>query len=401
VTVTLQEQRATVIKEAEAVVSAAKAADRALTADESEQVTKALADVEGIDAKIKSGTLVDKVLALGTGKAEDDDAADSLGAHFMKHAGAKLADIRGIKNASVAAPEFIPSKASVTTGGTAGVFGNILTEFDRTIVRGYREQPVVADLLASGTIAGQAIQYFVEGAVTGQPGMVAEGAAKPEFTVALPTTVTDSLRKIAGWFTTTDEMTEDLPFMVSEINNRLLYRLAMVEEQQLLNGAGTGQNLQGVLLRSGIQTETQAVAPDTGPEALFRAMTKIQTATGFAADGLVIHPSDYQSIRLSKDANGQYFGGGFFTGPYGQGGIMQNPPIWGLRTVVSTAVAAKTAVVGAWRQGGTVYRKGGVRVESTNTHSDNFTSNLVTVRAEERIGLAVRVPAAFVKVTLL
>ena len=47
-----------------------------------------------------------------------------------------------------------------------------------------------------------------------------------------------------------------------------------------------------------------------------------------------------------------------------------------------------------------MYRKGGVRVEATNTHADNFTNNKVTVRAEERVALAVRYPAAFVKVGL-
>ena len=63
------------------------------------------------------------------------------------------------------------------------------------------------------------------------------------------------------------------------------------------------------------------------------------------------------------------------------------------------AVTAGTAIVGNFGQSATVYRKGGVRVESTNSHASDFTSNLVTIRAEERIALALRVPAAIVKVT--
>src|SRR5690625_7779177 len=74
---------------------------------------------------------------------------------------------------------------------------------------------------------------------------------------------------------------------------------------------------------------------------------------------------------------------------------MENPPVWGLRTVVTPAVDAGVAIVGNFAQGGTVYRKGGVRVESTNAHADDFTNNLVTTRIEERIALAVRRPAAF------
>src|SRR5450830_553674 len=117
-------------------------------------------------------------------------------------------------------------------------------------------------------------------------------------------------------------MVEDLPFMISEINNRGLYRMSMVEEAQLVNGAGTGSTVQGLLLRTGIQTETQAVSPDSAQDALFRAITKVQTATGLSADGIIIHPTDYQKLRLSKDTNGQYFGGGFFSGQYGNGGIL-------------------------------------------------------------------------------
>jgi HK97 family phage major capsid protein len=109
---------------------------------------------------------------------------------------------------------------------------------------------------------------------------------------------------------------------------------------------------------------------------------------------------DYQEFRLSKDGNGQYFGGGYFQGQYGNGSVMDNPNLWGLRTVVTTAATQGELLLGAFRVGATVYRKGGVRVEASNSHADNFTTNKVTVRAEERVALAVRYPAAFVKVGL-
>ena len=141
----------------------------------------------------------------------------------------------------------------------------------------------------------------------------------------------------------------------------------MKEEAQLLNGSGVSPNLQGILLRSGVQTETQAVAPDTAEEAIFRAITKVQTATGFAADGIVINPADYQKLRLKRDGNQQFYGGGFFQGQYGNDALQWQPPLWGLRTIVTSAVPAKTVVVGAWGAGAKGYRKGGIRVETTNS----------------------------------
>lgn len=406
----LKEKRAAALKAASDLVSKAKSEGRDLTADEIETVNAKLAEVDDLDARIKSAdessALLKRLgsLAVGDGFQPSEDAprndasAKSLGEHFVKHTGERLRQVRGVKGASVSAPEF---KAATDVQGTGNaVYGPVLTQVDRTIVTGVRPRLVIADLLGSGALSGTAIQYFVEGAMEGAFTTVAEGAQKPQLHFADPHTVTDALKKIAGFIRLTDEMIEDLDFVVSEINTRLLYELGRFEEQQLLIGNGQGTNLLGLLNRAGIQTQA-ATDPADNADAIFRALTQVQTGSGLDADGVAINPLDYQSLRLSRDANGQYFGGGFFQPPYGETpGVMSvQQPVWGLRTVVTPAVAQGTAVVGAFAQAATVYRKGGVRVESTNSHEDDFTNNRVTIRAEERLALAVRVPAAFVRVT--
>lgn len=411
---TLIEQRADALKAANDVVAAAKDEKREqLNPDEVKSVNAHLKTVDDIDLKMAAAKdSEDTLRRLGvlTGDrgivapaSDDSQPAKSLGEHFVKHAGTRLKEIRGVQGASASAPEFLSGLKAATdthaTGGPAGPMGLVLTEVDRTIVQAYRPRLVIADLLGSGTMSGQAITYFVEGALDGAYTTVAEGAAKPQLHVNMPTTVTDALKKIAGWIKLTDEMMEDLAYLVSEINVRLQYELGRFEEQQVLQGDGTGTNVLGVMNRSGIQTETGADSADN-PDALFRAMTKINTVSGLDADGIVIHPLDYQNFRLMRDANSQYFGGGFFQGEYGNGAILSQPPIWGMRTVVTPAIPVGTALVGAFTQATTLYRKGGVRVESTNSHASDFVSNLVTVRAEERIALAVRKPSGLVKVTL-
>lgn len=407
-TLTLSDSRAAAIKAAETIVNAAKADNRELTPDEQTEVEAKMAEVSELDGKIKSSALVTSVMKLGATEGDRPDPdkptpAKSLGEHFAKSVTEDgFARLKAISGFTASAPEFMGPALKAATDPqltTGAVYGPLLTEYDRTLVRAFREGPVVADLLGSGTISGNAVTYFVEGAVEGAFTTVAEGAAKPQLHIADPTSVTDSLKKIAAWWDTSDEMVEDLAFMVSEINQRGLYLLSMFEEAQLLNGNGTGTNVRGILNRSGIQTETSAAGGADDADALFRSMTKVQTATGLAADGIVINPTDYQRLRLARDANEQYFGGGYFSGQYGQGGVLQQPPLWGLRTVVTSAVAAGTAVVGAFNQGATVYRKGGVRVESTNSDLGKFTSNIITTRVEERVALAVRIPSAFVKVT--
>jgi HK97 family phage major capsid protein len=402
-TTDLSAARAAAIKSARDLVDAAKAEDRELTDEEQGQIKDSLAEAKTLDRQLQGRALVDAVKGLQDDDDPDDSSekpAKTLGDHFVKSVGPEgFSRVKSQSGFTVSSPEFkAATDPQLTTGA---VYTPLLTEYDQTIVQGFRQQPTVANLLSSGTISGNAVSYFIEGAVEGAFTTVAEGAAKPQMHFVDPTAATDALKKIAAWFDMSDEMTEDLPFMVSEINSRGLYLLATFEEAQLINGLGTGTTIKGILNRSGIQTETQAVSPDTSGDALFRAITKVQTATGLAADGIVMNPVDYQKLRLAKDANGQYYGGGFFAGQYGVGGVPQNPPVWGLSTVVTSAVAAGTALVGAFRAGGTVYRKGGVRVEQTNSDAGKFTSNIITTRIEERLALAVRYPAAFVKVTLL
>lgn len=401
----LKAQRAAALKAAQEIVDGAKSADRDLTTEEQSTVTAKFAEVDDLDAKIKAAAESDALMArigsFGAPEVADRDAdkpAKSLGEHFAKSVGSEgFARLKERGGFTVAAPEF---KANTDPQLVPGSFSPVLTEVDRTIVRSYR-RPVVSDVFGSGSISGNAVTYFVEGAFEGTIATVAENGQKPQIHVADPTAVTDSLKKIAAWWDTSDEMAEDVDFWVSEVNQRALYMLSLAEENQLLNGPGTGSTVLGLLNRGGIQTETQAVAPDSAQDAIFRAMTKVQTATGLTADAILINPADYQALRLSKDANGQYFGGGFFSGEYGVGGIAIQPPLWGLRTIVTSAVAAKTVVVGALQSATTVYRKGGVRVESTNSDLGKFTKNVITTRIEERVALAVRIPAAVVKVTLL
>jgi HK97 family phage major capsid protein len=400
----LNEERAAALKAAEDVVNGAKAASRDLTTDEVKAVDTHLASVDALDLQLKAASEAAATmkrigaLGLGTTPPDDDRPAKTLGDHFVKHAGERLREIRGVKGAAASAPEYkTPPATPPQMVGMA--WEGLLTTEDPVTVTGYRQRLVIADLLGAGSMSGNAITYFVEGAMVGDFTTVAEGAPKPQIGFDNPTTVTDALKKIAGFIKFSDEMLEDLPFVVSEINTRLLYQLGRFEEAQLLDGPGTGTTLLGIL-RRGIQSET-STSTDDNADALFRATGKISTVTGLDADGIVIHPTDYEHLRLARDANEQYFGGGYFQGPYGNGAVLSQPPIWGMRTVVSPAVTKGTALVGAFAQGATVYRKGGVRVESTNSHDDDFTSNLVTVRAEERLALAVRYPAGFCQVTLL
>ena len=383
------------------LIKAAK--DNTLTTDQAARLDTIKADIDSAQIREKSIADGDALLAqfkdAGAPKAPETVAAKSLGEFFTKSAGTALAGKRGDRIA-IAAPEF---KAASDVQVTGTVFGNALTSVDTNILTGVRRNLTIEDLLGSETISGTALTYFVENAlVEGGFALVAENGQKPQLHFGDPTPVTEALAKIAGFIKESDELVEDLPFLKTAIDGRLLYQLNLFIEDQLLNGSGAAGNIRGLLNRVGIQTEVRGstAAGDNAQDTIFRAITKVQTGSGLTADGIVISPADYQTLRLAKDGNQQYYGGGFFSGQYGNGGIMEQPPLWGLRTVVTPAIATGTVLVGAFGQAGSVVSKGGVRVEATNTEGNDFTNNRITVRAERRLQLAVRRPSAFVKTTV-
>lgn len=297
--------------------------------------------------------------------------------------------------------------ATHTSPGAAstGALTQLAQTLDGNIVPQHRDQLVIRDLLGSEAINGNALTYFVEGADTsilGGPAKVAEGTAKPMVEFPDPTPVTEALVKVASYYKETDELLEDYAWLASSIDNRALYLHRKFVNNVLLNGTAATHGIVGILNRSGIGAEAGTSSAPTVVDAdhIFGAMMAVQNDSGMAADAIVINPADYQTLRLAKDqSTGQYFGGGYFYGPYGNGGFELYPPIWGLRTVVTNAIAAGTVLVGNFRQGASVITKAGdgLRVEMTNSDQNDFIYNRVTVRVEERIALAVRYPKAFYK----
>lgn len=327
-------------------------------------------------------------------------SGESLGDFVVKNIGEQLAKIKGVSGASIAAPEWVPRRKANTdtqvTGGPSGVYGSLLTYVDPNFVQAYR-RPTITNLFGIGAISGQAITYYVEGEKEGDFGTVGEGEKFSQIHYADATEYTDALSTIAGFIKESNDMVTDLEFLKSDIDGRLLYDLSIAEEKQLLNGDGTGKNIKGLLNREGIQSYT---ATDAGNDvAVLHAQSMISTTTGMMPDALVINPTDYEAIRLKKDNDGNFIGGGPFYGVNG-GALTITPRLWGLDTVVTPAVNVGTAIVGSFKGAATFYRKGGVTVEVTNSNDTDFISDLVTIRAKERVALAVRKPKAFVKLTL-
>ena len=201
------------------------------------------------------------------------------------------------------------------------------------------------------------------------------------------------MQKIAHWIPVTEEMLEDVPALRSYLDARLRLGVQLTEDDMLLNGSGTAPAIRGFLNRSGLATSI-ARTSETNADAILAQMAAIQVATNLQPDGIVMNPANWKTIQLAKDTTGQYDGSGPFAAP-------QRPTLWGVRVALTSAIAANTALVGCFRTAAQIFRKGGLRVEASNSHADFFTRNMTAIRAEERLALAVYRASAFGTVTNL
>jgi HK97 family phage major capsid protein len=266
---------------------------------------------------------------------------------------------------------------------------------------------MVADLFMQAQTESPTVRYMREASYTNAADWTTEGDEKPEASFDLEE-VDASVRKAAVWSKVTDETLEDFSDIRPYIDQRLTFMLRTKIDSDLLNGTGTAPQIAGLLGTSGIQTsEMSSNTAVKFAEAIMHAITLVRSVGFFEPDAIVMHPNDYEKLRLATDGNTQYYGGGFFLGQYGN---QYSDPgrLWGLRIVQTTAISEidlatpaagnKGPIVGAFNLGAAVYYRNGLAIEATNTDQDDFIMNLTTIRVEQRLALAVFRPKAFCRV---
>lgn len=249
------------------------------------------------------------------------------------------------------------------------------------------QQPRIADLIPQGTTEQTAIVYMEETTTTNAVAGTLEGNLKPESALAF-TERNSPVRKIAGILPVTDELLNDIPALRSYIEMRLRLFLALAEDRDLYGGAGS-PTLTGLINISGIQT--QARGTDPGPDAFFKAMVKVYTGSFLQASGIVMHPIDWQNIRLLRTDQGIYI--------FGNPGDNAPARLWGLNVVQTTAATQGTALVAAFDTAVQIFRRDQVSFAISTEHSDFFARNEMLLRIEERLALVCYRPAAVVTVT--
>lgn len=246
----------------------------------------------------------------------------------------------------------------------------------------------VLDLIPGNTTSQAAIVYMEETTFTPAAAETAEGAAYPEAALAY-TERNSPVRKIPVFIPVTDEQLDDIPQMQGLLNNRLPFFLRQRLDSQIVNGNGTAPNLTGLASLSGIQT--QARGTDPSPDAIYKAIVKVRITGRANPSGVIVHPTDWQNIRLLRTADGLYIWGS----PTDAGGDR----IWGLPVAQADSFSAGTSYVGDFAGFSELNERRGIEVKVSDSHSDFFIKGTQAIRADFRVALVWYRPAAFCSVT--
>jgi HK97 family phage major capsid protein len=262
-------------------------------------------------------------------------------------------------------------------------------------------------LFDSGITDSNTVRYIVEGTATSGAGGVAEGGTKPESTLGL-STKDEPVRKVATFLPVSDELLEDAAGIQNFLNSRLGFFVAYEVERELWRGTSGGNEVQGLLTSRGVPVYTGGTADNKAVQ-IFKALNSMRGSQFIEPDWIAMHPTDYQIIRLLTDTAGQFFGGGPFLGPYGNAtditsgnSVTQGmtDTLWGKPLYVSAGIGgAGTAIIGT-KANARVWNRGGLRVEASNSHASFFQTDLVALRAERRLALAVYRAGGYVECRL-
>jgi HK97 family phage major capsid protein len=358
----------------------------------------------------------------GYGDEAPEGKRISPGMQFLQNADYRTLKQNGAFNSNLARVDFSVTMAEGTSllqwgdqkallrGGSSSSGQAFVLEDHRPGFLDILQAPLnILDLIDRSPTDSDTIEYVREDTFTNSAAFVAEATSftptalpsgsqgvKPESALAY-STQTATVRTMAHWIPVTNRMLADAPAIRGTIDGRLLFGLQQKLQAQVVSGAGSGEDLTGILNAAGIGVVAKTAGTgDSVIDALYRGRTQVMW-TGFGRPtAYVVNPADWQTVRLAREtASTSFSPGGYLMGPPNSQGFQT---LWGIPVVEDPNVPVGTALIGDFAQGATLFdrEQGAVRVGTVN---DQFIRNMQTILAELRVAFVVWRPGVFTKVT--
>ncbi len=323
---------------------------------------------------------------------EDDGVSkllrDKKGSVILNFSGQEAADL------------FERKTTLVTTGadflGTTGVL-----PIDRIagITAEARQRLKVRDLLTARPTTLQVVDFVKVLSPLSIASPVVEAAVKPENALTFAS-ASERVKVIATWIPASRQILDDMAELRGFIEGALPYYVDLAEEQQMLTGDGTGENLHGLIPQAtGFQTSLLNNSKGWNKiDILGRVVQQIATAKELDPTFVVLHPNDWWDIRLTKDSFGRYiFGDPQMASLGGTANVSVRANLFGLNVVATVNIAPGSFLVGSGDPAAAEIRdRLETQVEISTEHASFFVQNLIAIRCEKRLCLCVKRPASYI-----
>lgn len=316
----------------------------------------------------------------GSRGSDGESKPATVGSQFVESAqykafvdGASRSAKLEVKNTSVG------SDTTVAPDRKPGVVGGAFRSFR------------VESVLNQAPTSSNAVEYTREATFVNNAAETAEAGAKPETDVTF-SLVNAPVRTIAHWTRVSRQLAADNAALVAYINSRMSYGVNLRVENQLVVGNGTGANISGLYNAGNFTAHGYTAAAMTSwlsgwtrLDLIRRVLADCQLAD-FPPNAIILNPADWAAIEVIKGSDGKYIVGDPANGAA--------PSLWGIPVIPTAAMTADNFLIGAFDMAATQYNREGVTVALSEEDASNFTTNLVTIRAERRLALAVERPAS-------
>lgn len=281
----------------------------------------------------------------------------------------------------------VPVKNALYTSDMGAAGEIIAPDRQAAIVPRLKQRLFVRDLIPAGRTDSNVIFWVQQTGFTNNAAVVSEGVAKPESTIAFTFKQTP-VATIAHYFKAAKQLLDDFAALQSTVDDELRYGLKYAEEQEILFGDGTGVSLTGIVPQATAYAPQLTIASRTQIDDIRDAMLQAQLAR-LPASGIVMHFIDWAEIETLKDSTYRYLIGN----PVGS----VTPTLWG-RPVVETEISAfqNKFLTGGFQGGAMIMDREDANVVIATENEDDFIKNMITIRCEERVGLQVKRPEAFI-----
>jgi len=283
-------------------------------------------------------------------------------------------------------------KTTITSAGVGWQTTGVL-QIERIpgIVPEARRELKIRNVLPARPTSLQVVDYVKVTTPMGIASPAPENTTKAENAVAF-TSYSERIKTIATWIPATKQIMDDFTELAGFIETSLPYYVDLAEEIGLLAGDGTGENLHGILPQA-TAFNTGLLVPASGwtrIDVIGRAIQQIMNTYELTPTFVVLNPTDWWALRMTKDSLGRYIIGNPQDG-------QDVPRLFDLDVVWTPSMTQGQFLVGSGNPTAIEIRdRMQMQVEVSTEHASYFVQNLIAIRAEKRLALIVKRGGSFI-----